>query len=47
MVAVWLQAVGVTAHPTALVALADRVTALLVQQSRRPAALLRARLSPK
>ena len=43
----WLQAIGVTPHPTALVALADLVTALLVHQSLRPSALMRALLSPQ
>ena len=43
----WLQTMGITAHPTALVALADLVTALLVQQSLRPSALARALLSPQ
>lgn len=46
LVVPWLQAVGLTAHPTALVALADLVTALLVHQSLRPSALMRALLSP-
>jgi hypothetical protein len=47
LVVVWLQAMGVPPHPTALVALADLVTALLVQQSLRPSALARALLSPQ
>lgn len=46
LVVVWLQAVGITTHPTAVVALADVVTALLVHQSLRPSALMRALLSP-
>lgn len=46
VVVVWLQAMGVTPHPTALVALANLVTALLAHQSLRPAALMRALLSP-
>ena len=43
----WLQAVEITAHPTALPALAHLVTALLVGQSLRPTALMRALLSPE
>lgn len=46
LVVVWLQALGVTVHPTALVALAQLVTALLAHQSLRPSALMRALLSP-
>src|SRR6266540_2937005 len=46
LVVVWLQALGVAPHPTAVVALADLVTALLVHQSLRPSALMRALLSP-
>ena len=46
LVVVWLQALGVTPHPTALVALADVVTALLAQQSLQPSAVMRALLSP-
>ena len=46
LVVVWLQALGVAPHPAALVALADLVTALLVHQSLRPSALVRALLSP-
>jgi hypothetical protein len=47
LVVVWLQALGIAPHPTALVALADLVTALLVHQSLRPSALMRALLSPQ
>jgi len=46
VVVVWLQALGLTTHPTALVALAQLVTALLAHQSLRPSALMRALLSP-
>jgi hypothetical protein len=46
LVVVWLQALGVTPHPTAQVALADVVTALLVRQSLRPSAVMRALPSP-
>src|SRR5438128_591639 len=46
LVVVWLQAVGVTTHPTAVVARADLVTALLVQLALLPGALRRALLSP-
>lgn len=42
----WLRSMEVTAHPVALVALADVVTALLCAQSLRPSALMRAVLSP-
>lgn len=47
LVAVWLQAMELTPHPTALGALANLVTALLVHQSLRPSALMRALLSPQ
>ena len=43
----WLQAVAITSHPTAQAGLAHLVTALLVGQSLRPTALLRAYLSPR
>ncbi|MBI3971636.1 MAG: hypothetical protein HY332_10145, partial [Chloroflexi bacterium] len=46
LVVSWLQAMAVTAQPIALVALAHLVTARLTNQSLRPSALLRARLSP-
>ena len=46
LVVVWLQALELTPHPTALVALAQLVTALLAHQSLRPSALMRALLSP-
>src|SRR3989337_3038026 len=46
VVVVWLQTLGLTTHPTALVALAPLVTALLAHQSLRPSALMRALLSP-
>lgn len=42
----WLQAMGITSHPTALASLAHVVTALLVGQSLRSTALMRALLSP-
>jgi hypothetical protein len=43
----WLQVLGVTAHPTAGAALGRLVTALLVGQSLRSTALMRALLSPE
>jgi hypothetical protein len=46
LVLLWLQALDGTAHPTALAALAHLVVALLTGQSLRPAALMRALLSP-
>jgi hypothetical protein len=42
----WLQMMGVSGHRTAAAALAPLVTALLVGQSLRPSALMRALLSP-
>jgi hypothetical protein len=42
----WLQAMGITSHRTALASLAHVVTALLVGQSLRSTALMRALLSP-
>lgn len=42
----WLQALGITTHPIALVAPAQLVTALLACRSLRPSALMRALLSP-
>src|SRR3989442_9929829 len=42
----WLHAMGVVPHRTAGAALAQLVTALLVGQSLRPSALMRALLSP-
>lgn len=46
LVRAWLQAMGVAPHATALAALAHLVTTLLVGQSLRPSALMRALLSP-
>src|SRR5690242_4300841 len=46
LVVAWLQALEITPHPTALVALAELVAALLAHQSLRPSALMRALLSP-
>src|SRR4029453_11135260 len=46
LVRAWLQAIGVASHATALAALAHLVTTLLVGQSLRPSALMRALLSP-
>src|SRR3954466_14703406 len=43
----WLQACAGPAHPTAGAALAHLVTALLVGQSLRPSALMRALVSPQ
>jgi hypothetical protein len=43
----WLQALGVTSHPTAQGALAHLVTGLLSTQSLRASALMRALLSPE
>jgi hypothetical protein len=47
VVLLWLQALEVTSHPTARAALGHLVTALLVGQSLRPTALMRALLSPE
>jgi len=47
VVLLWLQALGVSGHPTARAALGQLVTALLVGQSLRSTALMRALLSPK
>jgi hypothetical protein len=47
LVLLWLQALGLTAHPTAQTALAHLLTALLGAQSLRSAALMRALLSPR
>jgi hypothetical protein len=47
LVALWLQALEVTGHPTARAALSHLVTALLVGQSLRSTALMRALLSPE
>jgi hypothetical protein len=47
LVLVWLQAVGVATHPAVASALAHLVTALLVGQSVRPSALMRALRSPE
>ena len=46
LVLLWLQALGVTGHPAARAALGHLVTALLVGQSLRSPALMRALLSP-
>src|SRR5215218_2408256 len=46
LVRAWLQAMGVAPHATALAALPILVTTLLVGQSLRPSALMRALLSP-
>ena len=46
LVQVWLQTMGVAPHAPALAAVARLVTALLVGQSLRPSALMRALLSP-
>jgi hypothetical protein len=46
LVLAWLQALGITAHSAARAALAHLVTALLVGQSLRSSALMRALLSP-
>ena len=47
VVLLWLQALDVTGHPTGRAALGHLVTALLVGQSLRPSALMRALLSPE
>jgi hypothetical protein len=47
LVLTWLQTLAPTAHRTALPALAQLVTALLLGQSLRPSALMRALLSPQ
>jgi hypothetical protein len=47
LVLVWLQAMGVAPHDSARPAVAALVTALLVGQSLRPTALMRALLSPE
>jgi hypothetical protein len=47
LVGAWVQALGVTPHPTARAALAALVAALLTHQSLRPSALMRALPSPR
>jgi hypothetical protein len=46
LVLAWLQALEITRHPTAQAALTHLLTALLLGQSLRPSALMRALLSP-